>query len=64
MSLIGLLVYVLVIGLIFALLFWLVDQLPLPAPFNMVAKAILAVIAIVLLLGIVFGGVSVPVLRL
>lgn len=64
MSLIGLLVYVLVVGLIFALLFWLVDQLPLPAPFNMVAKAILAVIAIVLLLGIVFGGVSVPVLRL
>jgi hypothetical protein len=64
MDLIGLLITVLIIGLVFGLIFWLLGQFPLPAPFMMVAKAVLAIIAIMLLLGMIFGGVNVPTLRL
>lgn len=49
MSLIQLLVVVLVFGLIY----WLVMQLPLPAPFKMIAQVILIVIAIIWLLSAV-----------
>lgn len=58
------LVVVLILGLVFALLYWLIGQFPLPAPFAMVAKAVLALIAVLILLGMLFGGVSVPVVRL
>ena len=64
MVLIELLVVVLILGLVFALLYWLIGQFPLPAPFAMVAKAVLALIAVLILLGMLFGGVSVPVVRL
>jgi hypothetical protein len=64
MGLIELLVVVLILGLVFALLYWLIGQFPLPAPFAMVAKAVLALIAVLILLGMLFGGVSVPVVRL
>jgi len=62
-SLISLVIYILVVGLIFWLLHYLVDAIPLPEPFNRVAKVVLLVagvlIVIVLLLqfaGIVDGG--------
>ena len=64
MGLIELLVVVLILGLVFALLYWLIGQFPLPAPFAMVAKAVLALIAVLILLWMLFGGVSVPVVRL
>lgn len=64
MDLIGLLIAVLVLGLVFALLYWLIGQFPLPAPFAMVAKAVLALIIVILLLGMLFGGVNIPTLRL
>jgi hypothetical protein len=63
-SLIGLLITVIIIGLVMYLLYWLVGQIPLPAPFKVVATVLLALVTVVLLLGLLFGGVSVPVLRL
>lgn len=42
-SLISLLVLVVVI----VVLFWLVDSIPLPAPINMIVKAIIAIIALI-----------------
>lgn len=64
MYLVSLLVVILVLGLVFAIVLWIIDQIPAFAPFKMVARAIVGLIAIVVLLGIILGGVSVPVLTL
>jgi cytochrome c biogenesis factor len=64
MNLISLLITILIIALVFALVWWILGQMPIPEPFRMVVNAILGLIAIILLLSIVFGGVSVPTLRL
>ena len=50
MDLVGLLILILVLGLVFWLCIWVIDQLPLPAPFGAVAKAIVGLIVIVILL--------------
>lgn len=63
MDLISLLVTIIVLGLVFYLLYWLLGQIPLPEPFKVVATVIIALAAVVILLGILFGGVSVPVFR-
>jgi hypothetical protein len=62
MNLVGLLITILVLGLVFALVVWLIDQVPAFAPFRVAARAIVALIAIIVLLSIVFGGITVPVL--
>jgi hypothetical protein len=54
--LISLLVFVIVAGLIW----WLIQQLPLPAPFGRVAQVVFIVICLVVLLGYLFGGLSLP----
>lgn len=64
MDLVNFLVTVLVMGLVFALLYWLIQQFELPAPFVMVAKAVLALIAVLWLLGMLTGTVNMPVLKL
>jgi hypothetical protein len=64
MDLIGLLVTILILGLVFGLLYWLIGQFPLPPPFAMAAKAIMALIIVILILGMLFGGVNLPTLRL
>jgi hypothetical protein len=64
MDLISLLVTVLIVGLVFGLLYWLIGQFPLPAPFAMVAKAVLALVIVLWLLGALFGVVNVPKLRI
>ena len=51
MDLIGLLILVLVLGIVFWLLIYVIDQLPLPPPFGAVAKAIVALIIVLILLG-------------
>lgn len=55
-SLFHLIVYVIVAGLIFYLVYWLLGRIPMPAPFKVVAEVILAVIAILFLLSLLFGG--------
>ena len=64
MGLISLLVTIIVLGLVFYLLYWLVGQMPLPEPFRVVAIVILALAAVVVLLGLLFGHITVPVLQL
>ncbi|MDO9364660.1 MAG: hypothetical protein Q7T60_17160 [Sphingopyxis sp.] len=49
-SLVSLLVLILVGGLVVWLLFYLIDMLPMPAPFNQIAKAVVILIAILVLL--------------
>lgn len=56
LSLLNLLAVVLLLGLIFYLIYWAVEQIPLPAPFNVVARVILALLAVVFLLSFLLGG--------
>jgi hypothetical protein len=44
------LIWIVVAGVIFYLLWWLLNVLALPAPFDKVARAILAVVAVVILI--------------
>ena len=54
-ELLSLLVYVIVIGLACYLLWWLVGFVGLPEPFDKVARVIIALVAVVFLLGVIFG---------
>lgn len=49
-SLVSLLILILIGGLVVWLLFYLIDMLPMPSPFNQIAKAIVILIAILVLL--------------
>jgi hypothetical protein len=62
-GLIGLLVTVIVLGLVFYVLWWLIGVIGLPEPFNKVATVIIALVAVIILLSLLFGGLSLPTLR-
>jgi heme A synthase len=64
MNLISLLVTIIVIALVFGLIWWVLGQMPIPEPFRMVVNALFGLIAVVFLLGLLFGGINVPVLRI
>lgn len=64
MDLFGLLIAIIVVGLIFYLFWWLLGVIALPDPFNKVAQVILALVAVIFLIGLLTGSVSMPVLRL
>ena len=64
MNLVNLLVTVLILALIFSLVWWVLGQMPMPEPFRMVVNVILGIICVLVLLGLLFGGISVPTLRL
>jgi Zn-dependent protease with chaperone function len=64
MDLISLLVTVVVLGLIFWLFWWLIGAVGLPEPFNKVATVLIALIAVLVLLSVLFGGLTIPTLRL
>lgn len=48
-------VYLIVAGLIFYLLWWLVGYCGLPEPFNKVARVVLAVLAVMVIIGILLS---------
>lgn len=59
--LIGLLILVLVLGLVLGILIYAIRQMPfIPAPFQNVAVAIVCLIAVIVLLGALFGQVPLP----
>jgi len=59
-SLIHLVMYLIVVGLIAWLLMWLIDYIPVPPPFNRVARIVIMTIAVLivcfLLLDLVGGA--------
>lgn len=61
-QLINLLIYLMVVGIILALVLWVIDAVPVPQPFHriirIVAIVVAALILILLLLGLI--GVTVP----
>jgi hypothetical protein len=60
MDLIGLLVTVVVLALVFYLLYWIVGQIPMAEPFKTVVTVVLGLIAVIVLLSMLFGGISIP----
>jgi Zn-dependent protease with chaperone function len=64
MDLITLLIYIIVLGLVFYILWWLLGKVGLPEPFNKIATMILALICVLVLLNLLFGILPMPALRL
>lgn len=62
MDLISLLVTILVVGLIVWLLLYVIDMLPLPAPFGQIARVIVIVIAVIWLIRVLLAatGAHIP----
>lgn len=58
------LISLLILVIVFGLLFLVVQKLPLPEPWNTAAQVIVVLIALVLLLGWLVGGVNFPGLHL
>lgn len=48
--LIHILLMILIYGLIFAVVYWAITQIPLPPPFAMVARVVLALVAVILII--------------
>ena len=62
-SLVSLVMYVVVVGLIFWLLHWLVNYLNPPEPFKKVATVILVVFGVLILIGILMSLMGTPLVR-
>ncbi len=57
-SAVSVIVTLIVAGLIFWLLLWLIDYCGIPDPFNKVAKIILAILAVLVIIGILLSLVN------
>jgi predicted tellurium resistance membrane protein TerC len=56
-------VYIVVAGLIFWLLWWLIAYVGLPEPFNKVARVVVAVVAVLFLISVLLGLAGKPVIK-
>lgn len=63
MDLISFVITLVLLGLVFWLIVWLVDWIGLPEPFNKVIKAVVAIVFVLYLLGMLLGGVPMPLFR-
>lgn len=62
--LVHLLVWIIIVGCIFGLLWWLIGFVGLPEPFNKIARVAVAVIAVLLLINVLLGLVGTPLIRM
>ena len=56
MDIVSLLITILVVGLVVWLLLYLIDLIPLPAPFGQVARVIVIAIAVILLIKVLLSA--------
>ena len=56
-------VTIIILGLVFWLLWWLVGYVGLPEPFRKIANVVLAVAAVLLLIGVLMGLAGMPIVR-
>ncbi len=54
-GLIQALIWLIIIGCIFGLLWWLIGYIGLPAPFDKVARVVVAIVAVLLLVNFLLG---------
>lgn len=63
-GLVNIVVYLIVIGLIFWLLWWLINYVGLPEPFRKIANVIMAILAVLAIIGVLLSVVGgAPVFR-
>lgn len=56
MDILNLLVNIIIWGIVFAILWWGIQKVALPEPFNKVAVVVLVLLTIVVLLSLLFGA--------
>ena len=59
-SLVSFVIYMIVVGLIFYLLWWLIAFCGIPEPFSKMAKVIIAIVAVLICVNLLLGLVGVP----
>lgn len=59
-GIVPLLIQIIVVGLVFGLLWWLISFIGLPEPFNKVVRVILAVAAVIFLISILLSVAGHP----
>jgi glucan phosphoethanolaminetransferase (alkaline phosphatase superfamily) len=47
--LINLIVYMLIVGILLALVYWVIDVIPLPQPINRIVKVVIVVLAVLVI---------------
>jgi len=57
---ISILVYILVVCLVAGVVCWVINMLGLAQPYAKIAQAVVALIAVLAIVGAVFGGISIP----
>ena len=62
-TLISILIYVVVWGLVLYVLWWGVGRIGLPEPFNKIATVVLVLLAVVVMLNLLFGFMGTPIFR-
>lgn len=62
-GLIGVLIWLIVIGLIIGLLWWLIGYIGLPAPFDKAARVVVAIVAVLLIINVLLGLTGEPLVR-
>jgi len=60
-SAVRLVIYLIVGGLIFGILFWLLDYCAIPEPFNKVARVILVILAALVVIGVLLSFIGHPI---
>ena len=63
-AVVSVLFFIIIAGLIFWLLWWLIGYCGLPEPFNKIARVILAVLAVFILIGALLSLAGTPIVRL
>lgn len=58
MSLLPMLITLLIIGMIFAVIWWGITQIPLPTPFAMIARVIFVLAVVIVLISLLTGGLG------
>lgn len=53
----ALLVTLIIWGLILAIVWWAISQIPVPAPFSWVIRVVFALIVVIILIQILMGGI-------
>lgn len=62
-SLLSAVIYIIIAGLIFYLLWWLISYIGIPEPFNKVLRVIIGVAAVLFLINILLGLVGKPLIN-
>lgn len=63
-GLVNFVIYLIVAGLIFWLLWWLINYIGLPEPFAKIARVIIAVVAVLFVINLLLSLVGQPIFRL